>query len=213
MAARRVSSEPRKCQVEGCGKEYLANGYCRRHYDQVRNSGKIMERTIYDPNPVTSDGDTAVMDMYDKHGNYTCSTIMDASDVDLVKDRKWFRIKAGYVTHFDPKTRKSLYLHRVILGAETGKDVDHVDGNPLNNRKSNLRVCTHAQNGQNQKLSSKNTSGVKNVSWDSARDRWSVEVVEQGVKHRLGRFKNLEDAKRAAEIAREKYHGEFCNHG
>ena len=85
------------------------------------------------------------------------SVIVDLEDVPLVLEGKWFiRSRTRYVarTIWTGSTTGSpqiTYLHRRITGAPKGLEVDHINRNPLDNRKSNLRVCTHAENMKNRR--------------------------------------------------------------
>lgn len=104
--------------------------------------------------------------------------------------------------------------HRIIWKMKTGKDpvldIDHKDTNGHNNRFENLREATVSQNRHNMKLSRRNTSGVKGVSFDVNIKKWRVEVMKDLIRHWIGNFENLDDAKEAVLIAREKLHGEFA---
>ena len=76
-----------------------------------------------------------------------------------------------------------------------GMVVDHIDRNPLNNTRRNLRVVTQSQNIFNAKLPSTNTSGVKGVFWDASATRWRVKVTVNGVHSYHGSFRDVEEAK------------------
>jgi HNH endonuclease len=89
-------------------------------------------------------------------------------------------------------------------------EADHIDCNPLNNVRSNLRVVTKAQNQHNKGKRRDNTTGVKNVSYSAASGLYEVRVKLHGRQHFGGRFKLLEDAQKAATALREKLHGEYA---
>jgi hypothetical protein len=90
--------------------------------------------------------------------------------------------------------------------------VDHIDGNPSNNRIENLRGATNAQNLQNAKIHQNNTSGIKNVHFDKQKNRWNVQLrIDKKIKH-FGLYKDLELAELVATEARNKYHGDFARH-
>ena len=88
--------------------------------------------------------------------------------------------------------------------------IDHIDGNKLNNKISNLRKITNQQNVLNQKLRKNNTSGVKGISWHSRDKCWIARLMINGVAKHLGQFKDLELAELVVIEARKKYHGEFA---
>lgn len=90
--------------------------------------------------------------------------------------------------------------------------VDHKDTNRANNAISNLRVCTGAQNQQNQNLRKTNRSGVKGVSWVGPVSKWQVQVRAGGKIHHGGYHANIDDAEAAAIQLRTQLHGEFARH-
>ena len=91
-------------------------------------------------------------------------------------------------------------MHRVLTDCPNDMVPDHKDGNGLNNRRNNLRICTIAENNQNQvNMKSNNKSGIRNVCWDSSRNKWLVSVKQKYI----GRYDNIDDAHKAAEKARK----------
>ena len=110
---------------------------------------------------------------------------------------------------------KSWREHRLIFMWHYGylpNEIDHIDGNPSNNSIENLRQADRSKNGMNQKLNSRNTSGVKGVSWRKDKQKWDVRVkVNQKNKH-LGYFDDLELAELVVQEGRNKYHGAFARH-
>jgi hypothetical protein len=106
-------------------------------------------------------------------------------------------------------------MHRVIMGdAATGLQIDHCDGDGLNNQRANLRVCTSSQNNWNQRISKANTTGFKGVS-RPARLRGMVNchvatIQLNGKRRYLGRFPTAEQAHAAYCEAAKKLHGEFA---
>ena len=112
--------------------------------------------------------------------------------------------------------KKTYKTHRIIFLMHYGylpNCLDHIDGNPLNNKFENLRPATVNQNAYNSKLIKNNTSGVKNVSWYKLTNKWHVRVKINGKEKSFGYFKDLELADLVAQEARDKYHGKFANHG
>jgi len=106
--------------------------------------------------------------------------------------------------------------HRIIylmFHGELPKVIDHIDGNPLNNKIENLRAATYTQNMWNSKRPKNNTSGVKGISWIARIKKWQVECYVDKQKHRLGFFKEFDDAKKAIHDFRNLHHGQFANHG
>ena len=111
--------------------------------------------------------------------------------------------------------KKTYYLHQVIFFYHYGyipKYIDHADGNSLNNKIENLRMATRSQNLYNCRISSRNTSGVKGVSWDKNRNKWHVQVISEKKVVFQKRFDDIELAEFVAIEARNKYHGKFARH-
>lgn len=107
---------------------------------------------------------------------------------------------------------RPVFLHQFLLGAN-GETVDHENNDTLDNRKSNLRVVLNKNNLQNRKgRNSNNKSGYRNVSWNSKRNKWMVQLQVDGKNKVLGLFEKeeLELAGKFAEEMRQKYYGEFA---
>lgn len=141
------------CDV--CGRKMFhkikSHGYvlCNKHYNQLKKYGKFLDnnpRTIYDRNHFEIKGDIAIIDIYDKDCNKIAETIVDAEDIDRVKNIKWKLSNSGYAMN-TPRNKPTQHLSRIILGVDTF--VDHINGNTLDNRKCNLRVATKSQNQMN----------------------------------------------------------------
>ena len=90
--------------------------------------------------------------------------------------------------------------------------VDHINGNPQDNRIVNLREATSSQNAHNQRLRSTNSSGVKGVCWYPRYGMWRGQIVVKGATVHVGYFKDISEAAEAVRVAREKHHGEFARH-
>ena len=111
----------------------------------------------------------------------------------------------------DRKYNGTLHLHQFIAGVR-GLHVDHINHKPRDNRKLNLRISTPSQNYQNRYGRNKNnTSGYRNVSWDSRSKNWLVQIQVNGKNRCLGKFPidELDRAGAFAEEMRKKYYGEF----
>lgn len=104
---------------------------------------------------------------------------------------------------------KFLPMHREIMCAYSGIQVDHIDGNTLNNQRSNLRLATPSQNQWNKGLYKNNTSGFKGVSWHKDTKRWQATIAANGKQKSLGVFYSKQDAALAYKEAAAKLHGEF----
>lgn len=101
-------------------------------------------------------------------------------------------------------------MHRALLLPPDGSYVDHIDGDGLNNRRSNLRLATKEQNGYNARTPITNTSGLKGVSWDGESGKWRAQIMHNGKKVNLGRFLSREEAYLAYCNASAIMRGEFA---
>lgn len=106
---------------------------------------------------------------------------------------------------------KTIYLHRFIMNAPKNRDVDHIDGNGLNCRKSNLRVCTHAQNQYNYtKCAKRTTSKFKGVHIDRDDGRWISRIKFKGKSINIGVFDTQEQAAHEYDKAAVSYFGKYA---
>ena len=140
---------------------------------------------------------------------------MSEEDYPRLAPYRW-RAKRGRRTWYAVTTVKgqgkkgTVSMHRFILGEPEGRQVDHGDGNGLNNRRDNLRVCSNAQNAQNAGSKANNTSGFKGVSWDRRRRRWQAHIRAYGKKIHLGGFDSPAAAANAYDREAIRRHGPFA---
>lgn len=107
------------------------------------------------------------------------------------------------------------YVHRLIWLMHHGElpdVIDHIDGDPSNNRIENLRAATISNNMQNSKLNKRNTSGIKGVHKCAKTGLWRGQVYAKGRTHHVGPFESLEQCGDAVKVLREQLHGEFARH-
>ena len=119
----------------------------------------------------------------------------------------------GYL--YVPIKRRHYSIHRIIFFMFHGYEpyiVDHIDGNPLNNKIENLRAATNSQNQANTRLSKANTSGYKGVYFHKSTGLWQASVRKDKKLIHLGLFQNIEDAVKARRTHFEELHGEFTRH-
>jgi hypothetical protein len=155
--------------------------------------------------PLTVERRVAVIPVYSDNGG--CSALVDAEDGVSVSTFAWFRHRrTGYPTY-----RRSngfmLTLHAWLLGAPPkGMVFDHANGNKLDNRRSNLRLLTVAQNGLNRHRANRNnkSSGTPGVCWSKAEQKWRVQIRRNGKDHFGGYFADEAQAKEAATRLRSK---------
>lgn len=146
------------------------------------------------------------------------STVIDDCDSD-VTGYCWFAFGTGsrfYARHSFAKPRSHLLLHRVILERVIGRKLtsdegaDHIDGNPLNNCRDNLRLATISENNANARRRSDNQSGYKGVRWDEKTGTWRARIGLNGKRFSLGYFDTPEEAHAAYCTAARELFGEFA---
>ena len=120
----------------------------------------------------------------------------------------------GY-THIqiNKKIYKAHRLAWLYIYGYIPKFIDHINCDRSDNRLCNLREANIYQNNHNAKLSKNNKSGVKGVCWHKAANKWIANIEAYGKKIYLGLFEDLEFAELVVSEARNKYHGEYVNHG
>jgi|SRR5699024_12026504 len=101
-------------------------------------------------------------------------------------------------------------MHRVIMNPPEGMYVDHINNNKLDNRKSNLRLCTHMQNRHNSVANINNTSGYKGVFWHNQAKKWRVQITTRGKTHSFGLYHDKHEAAKAYNEAAKDLYGEFA---
>jgi hypothetical protein len=134
--------------------------------------------------------------------------IVDPDDYEKFVKNNSFHLDKGYVTN-----GKKKYLHRLIMNAPDDMVVDHINGDKLDNRKENLRICTNQQNQMNRGKTKNNKTGFKGVCFNKRDNKYQANIKVDGKKKHLGLFEKSEDAYKAYCDACVRYHGEFSNTG
>lgn len=140
--------------------------------------------------------------------------LVDDEDYEWANQWNWCAEKKRngrfYAGRFDRITKQQLVLHREILQAPKRMQVDHINGDGLDNRRSNLRLATHTENLRNRGMNSNNRSGYKGVSWHKQRGKWCAKIMvgRRGIS--LGLFFDPVEAALAYDEAARNYFGEFA---
>ena len=139
------------------------------------------------------------------------TTLIDNEDFEKVKKYRWRGSTGGYVrTSWGGKNNyHEVRLHRLIMDAPDGIEVDHINRNPRDNRKSNLRLCDRKQNKANTGIISTNTSGYKGVSLHKG--KWQASIRIDGRLRYLGRYETKEEAAKAYDMVAFEVWGEFAS--
>lgn len=179
---------------------------CIKHYTQYRRYGKILDRTRYDKNEIIKNNEYAEVILYDSNQKEVARAKIDIEDIDRVKDFKWGINSNGYAYN----RNKVILMHRYLMDIyDENLEIDHKNGDRLDNRKDNLRICTRQRNIFNSKPSNRNTSGFKGVGWDKRYNKWRARINVSGKEIFLGYFDNFDDAVEARVNAEKKYFGEY----
>jgi len=133
-----------------------------------------------------------------------CKIIVDRKSVKNLDLSSLFINAKGYVK------LGQKYLHRILMNAPPNMEVDHIDRDKLNNRLSNLRLCTRKQNLRNRSKLKNNSTGFKGVDFTKETKNYRARIMADNKRIYLGNFKNAAEAGAAYEKAAKKYHGEFA---
>jgi len=153
------------------------------------------------------------MAMIVKLGNSDLVAIVDDEDAKLVLEYKWSARVLHHTTYaftnivLPTSKRTILFMHNLIMGYI---GVDHIDRNGLNNRKSNMRSATKAQNNMNRGVHGDNTSGFKGVAFSKRDKKWRARIQLKYRTIYLGVFTSKEGAALAYDKAAKELFGEFA---
>lgn len=135
---------------------------------------------------------------------------VDDDDFEYVNQFRWKRTNSGYAARRGPRNGgegKTYLMHRELCPGDH-QHVDHINGDPLDNRRENLRPASASQNIANGKMRKNNTSGFKGVNRNGS--GWSAKIKVNRKAIYLGTFRTPEEAGAAYEAAAKKHFGEFA---
>ncbi|WP_197553706.1 HNH endonuclease [Trueperella pecoris] len=133
----------------------------------------------------------------------------DAEDFPLISATKWYRCNKSSGEHSYVGDSNGVCMHRVIMGFPQGSEIDHINLNPLDNRRSNLRICTHQQNQCNQPLQRNNVSGVTGVSFYPPRKKYRARIKYFQRELHLGYYPTFVEAVQARNEGMRILFGEY----
>lgn len=144
-------------------------------------------------------------------------TQVDDEDYEWLNQWKWKSSVSGKSVYANRARKcpgrykyKSVSIQSVIMETQETDEIDHKDGNGLNNQKINLRICTHQENSCNRKLFSSSTSGFKGVSWNKRYRKWRVSISKNGRSRYLGQYNCLVKAAKVYDDRARLLFGEYA---
>lgn len=172
---------------------------CEGEFRQTHPTKKVTE------NNLKTLGDTTIIYIKYKNQEYEC--LIDTEDIPKIKGKRWFlrvdsrnKKRTKYVETFIQinKKHKRIHLHRLLTNCPENMVVDHLNGNALDNRKSNLKVCTQQENTLNRHLNFKG-----GVYFNKRENNWIAKISIQGITYYLGYYKTEEEALNRRQIANQ----------
>ena len=136
--------------------------------------------------------------------------MVDDEDYERLNQYSWQVDKYKTVKRHPKEKEKHSLIHRFILNPKDNEEIDHIDGNRLNNQKSNLRLATSSQNKINRGPRGDNKSGFKGVSWHRQRERWAVRLMINGKYQHLGLFTDIREAAKIYNEHALNHYGEYA---
>lgn len=199
-----------KCKVEGCENEVRSRGYCAKHYAKAKRDGEI--QTIYKKRDndifINVIENYAIMLINDN------KVIIDIEDIEKIKEHHWYlngRDKHRYAR--SKRNGKIILLHRLIMNVlnEDTKtmQIDHINGNTLDNRKQNLRIVTPHQNALNKNKIDYGNNRHNGVHYLKRNKKWRAYITYNGKWIHLGVYDTEEEAINARIEAEKKYFKEY----
>lgn len=160
-------------------------------------------------------GEMAYVELVNRKGGLVAETLIDLEDVSRLRElglcwkAQWDKTTRDYYVTAQTRgeNKRGLVLHRWLMDVPPHLQVDHINHDRLDNRRSvNLRICTSSQNLQNRKGAVRGSaSGVRNVTWCKSSERWMVRIMVNGKSIYLGMYDDLKEAEAVAVKGRRRY--------
>lgn len=146
---------------------------------------------------------TCRVPLRNRNGESIAYALIDATDAPVINQHRWSLHPNGYAVRVEKRggKRRTVLMHRQVMGEPEG-EVDHINLNRLDNRRANLRVCSHLVNCQNRAPQVNNTSGFAGVTWDKGRGKWRAQIGVCGKMRNLGRYDTKAEAAAAYQRAK-----------
>lgn len=142
-------------------------------------------------------------------------TLVDEEDYDMLNKHRWWACNgngiwyAGRTARDVNGKRITILVHREIMNVPLGMEIDHRNRDGLDNRRCNLRICSHSQNQKNRKIQKNNKSGLVGVSWNKQHKKWEA-CVHNGKSIHLGLFDDKIEAAHAVDKKAKEFFGEYA---
>lgn len=164
-------------------------------------------------------GDTVIIELTRKNGEiHTTSVSLSKLGKLLEFDVTWCLLDQKTTNQYVMTTvrengkQKTVRLHRFLLDAPLGSVVNHINGNGTDNTDDNLEIVTNQVNTvRRTRRNSNNTSGIRGVSYSSARKKWEVKFKKDGTTHHFGRYKEKSEAEIVARRTFFELFGDMAN--
>ena len=172
---------------------------CQKHRCQFKNHNKFFDTskiTCNDLNEITIKDGVGYIHLYNKYGIEIYKSMIDVEDIPKCKNKRWRISKKKnkiYVVS-GSKSNKMIYLSRFILDYYGELEVDHIDGESLNNQKNNLRIISRQNNILNLPPKIDSTTSIRGVSIDKRDDTYCVDFSYKNYRLYFKHFKNIESA-------------------
>lgn len=142
--------------------------------------------------------------------------VVDNDSFKELSGKKWYLVN-GYAARpgkmVNGRREPIVWMHRVIAETPKGKETDHINGNRLDNRKENLRVCTATENRRNVGVKKNSLTGIKGVRLETRTGRFTTRIQIGSGRLHIGTFETAKEAAEAYNEAALKYHGEYAKIG
>lgn len=176
--------------------------FCKRHYQEMYRHGEVRDVGRRKKNKFVVKDE--IVEIHFDKGEIA---LIDREDLEKVQQLYWGLTAQGYIhSKFEGRMVR---LHLYLLDFPDSI-VDHINRNKLDNRKCNLRLCTHKENSRNRKILKRNTSGFTGVYFDKPSGKWRARIKVGRKNIHLGYFEKFEDAIEARKFGELKYFGDFA---
>lgn len=185
----------KRCVFENCDGVVYVGDYCHKHYNKMLYDMPKRDVITSRYNKIIYDGSVAKIGIQDRYGQFIVEALVDSEDVDKIWMFRWSLGANGYICTGRGGSFSKLE-HRIFGNPPDGMYVDHINRNPLDNRKVNLRFVTSSQNAQNRGVRGV-TSQYRGVYWCKASKKWHSRITVRGFRYHLGYYTEEYDAAKA----------------